>query len=166
MKRATGLIGMERALALDEKTGKILWTREWDADYTGTMQSYAIGPRATPTVDGDRVYVQTTMGTLICLNASTGAILWQKDYKSEFGLKIPVWGMTAAPLVDGSRVFAVTGGPDGSLVGIIELADHPWFVAVQFHPEFKSKPIAPHPLFAGFVGAAVERHAENRGQRV
>jgi CTP synthase len=49
--------------------------------------------------------------------------------------------------------------PDGSLVEIVELADHPWFVAVQFHPEFKSKPTAPHPLFAGLIAAAVERHA-------
>ena len=49
--------------------------------------------------------------------------------------------------------------PDGSLVEIIELPEHPWFVAVQFHPEFKSKPTAAHPLFAGFIGAAVERHA-------
>ena len=49
--------------------------------------------------------------------------------------------------------------PDGTLVEIVELADHPWFVAVQFHPEFKSKPTAAHPLFAGLVGAAVERHA-------
>ncbi len=49
--------------------------------------------------------------------------------------------------------------PDGSLVEIVEVADHPWFVAVQFHPEFKSKPTAAHPLFAGLVAAAVERHA-------
>ena len=49
--------------------------------------------------------------------------------------------------------------PDGSLAEIVELSDHPWFVAVQFHPEFKSKPTAAHPLFAGFVAAAVERHA-------
>ena len=49
--------------------------------------------------------------------------------------------------------------PDGSLVEIVELSDHPWFVAVQFHPEFKSKPTAAHPLFAGLVAAAVERHA-------
>ncbi|MDQ6986938.1 MAG: CTP synthase [Mariprofundaceae bacterium] len=44
--------------------------------------------------------------------------------------------------------------PDGSLVEIVEIADHPWFVACQFHPEFLSRPYAPHPLFAGFVGAA------------
>ena len=49
--------------------------------------------------------------------------------------------------------------PDGSLVEIVEMADHPWFVAVQFHPEFKSKPTAAHPLFSGLVAAAVERHA-------
>jgi len=49
--------------------------------------------------------------------------------------------------------------PDGGLVEIVEAADHPWFVAVQFHPEFKSKPTAAHPLFAGLVAAAVERHA-------
>lgn len=49
--------------------------------------------------------------------------------------------------------------PDGSLVEIVELPDHPWFVAVQFHPEFKSKPTAAHPLFAGLVRAAVARHA-------
>jgi CTP synthase len=49
--------------------------------------------------------------------------------------------------------------PDGALVEILELPDHPWFVAVQFHPEFKSKPTAAHPLFAGFIGAAIERRA-------
>jgi CTP synthase len=52
--------------------------------------------------------------------------------------------------------------PDRSLVEIVELAEHPWFLAVQFHPEFKSKPTKPHPLFAGFVGAAVQRHAKRR----
>jgi CTP synthase len=46
--------------------------------------------------------------------------------------------------------------PDGRLVEIIELQDHPWFVASQFHPEFRSRPDRPHPLFAGFVAAAVE----------
>jgi CTP synthase len=47
--------------------------------------------------------------------------------------------------------------PDGVLPEIIEYADHPWFVGVQFHPELKSRPFDPHPLFASFIGAAVER---------
>ncbi len=47
--------------------------------------------------------------------------------------------------------------PDGVLPEIIEYADHPWFIGVQYHPELKSRPFAPHPLFASFVEAAVER---------
>ena len=47
--------------------------------------------------------------------------------------------------------------PDGRLPEIVERADHPWFVAVQFHPELKSKPFDPHPLFTGFVAAAMEQ---------
>jgi CTP synthase len=61
-------------------------------------------------------------------------------------------------LEEAGLVIAGTS-PDGTLVEIVELADHPWFVAVQFHPEFKSKPTAAHPLFAGLVAAAVARHA-------
>lgn len=48
--------------------------------------------------------------------------------------------------------------PDGSLVEIVEIDDHPWFVSVQYHPEFKSKPTNAHPLFRGFVEAAIDRH--------
>jgi len=46
--------------------------------------------------------------------------------------------------------------PDGSLPEVIELKDHPWFVGVQFHPEFKSRPFTPHPLFASFIRAAIK----------
>jgi CTP synthase len=42
------------------------------------------------------------------------------------------------------------------LVEIVEITEHPWFIGVQFHPEFKSKPLQPHPLFKGFVGAALD----------
>ncbi|MBQ8025733.1 MAG: CTP synthase [Oscillospiraceae bacterium] len=53
--------------------------------------------------------------------------------------------------------LALTGlSPDGNLVEIVELPEHPWFVGVQFHPEFKSRPDRPHPLFYGFVRAAIE----------
>ncbi|HXD43972.1 MAG TPA: CTP synthase [Pseudolabrys sp.] len=47
--------------------------------------------------------------------------------------------------------------PDGILPEIVEYEDHPWFIGVQFHPELKSRPFEPHPLFASFIGAAVER---------
>ena len=47
--------------------------------------------------------------------------------------------------------------PDGLLPEIVEIPDHPWFIGVQFHPELKSRPFSPHPLFASFIGAAVEQ---------
>jgi len=54
--------------------------------------------------------------------------------------------------------LAITGiSPDGNLVEMVERPDHPWFVACQFHPEFKSRPLSPHPLFRGFIRAAFER---------
>ncbi|MGV3484051.1 MAG: CTP synthase [Planctomycetaceae bacterium] len=57
----------------------------------------------------------------------------------------------------GGMLFSGTS-PDGQLIEAIELPDHPWFVAVQYHPEFKSKPLQAHPLFASFVRAAIDRH--------
>lgn len=54
--------------------------------------------------------------------------------------------------------------PDNSLVEVIEIPEHPWFVAVQYHPEFKSKPTAPQPLFAGLIGAAVAHHLGRSGR--
>jgi CTP synthase len=61
--------------------------------------------------------------------------------------------------VDAGMTF--TGNhPDGHLAEVLELPEHPWFLAVQYHPEFKSKPPAAHPLFAGFVEAALTRHQQ------
>jgi CTP synthase len=60
-----------------------------------------------------------------------------------------------------SKGLVISGlSPDHELVEIIELRDHPWFLGCQFHPEFKSRPIEPHPLFSAFVGAAIREKRE------
>ena len=51
--------------------------------------------------------------------------------------------------------------PDGRIVEMIELKDHPYYVATQAHPEFKSRPDAPHPLFSGFIEAALKKKRED-----
>jgi CTP synthase len=57
-----------------------------------------------------------------------------------------------------SKGLVISGiWPDGNLVEIIELRDHPWFLGTQFHPEFKSRPLDPHPLFRDFIAAAIKR---------
>jgi CTP synthase len=57
-------------------------------------------------------------------------------------------------MMDKAGLVVSGASPDGRLAEIMELRDHPWFVGVQFHPEFKSRPTRPHPLFSGFVAAA------------
>jgi CTP synthase len=59
-----------------------------------------------------------------------------------------------------SKGFVISGtSPDGSLVELIEMRDHPWFLACQFHPEFQSRPNKPHPLFKGFISACLAASA-------
>lgn len=110
--------GTERAIALDEKTGQVLWTQSWPVDYRG--MSYGYGPRATPTVDGARVYFAGADGKLFCLDAKTGAIIWKKDYVSDYGADRSKWafdwGFSSAPLVDGDRVIALVGGRENAKV--------------------------------------------------
>jgi CTP synthase len=52
--------------------------------------------------------------------------------------------------------------PDGKFVEMVELPDHPWFLGCQFHPEYKSKPTAPHPLFISYIRAALEEQTRRR----
>ena len=74
------------------------------------------------------------------------------EFNNDFRAEMQAKGMVLAGL-----------SPDGRLVEIVELPDHPWFVGAQFHPEFKSRPDRPHPLFYGFVKAAVERMEKENG---
>jgi hypothetical protein len=115
-RRVSGSRMIERAVALDEHTGRILWTREWDTNYSGLETTFALGPRATPTVDGNRVYVLGTMGNLLALDVSDGRVLWQKDFVKDFNASVPSWGMAAAPLVDGERLICLVGGEPNARV--------------------------------------------------
>ena len=108
--------GTERLLALDEETGAILWTHEWATTYRMLMFTYATGPRATPTVDGDRVYVTGSTGRILCLDTETGTVVWEKDTVAEYDTTIPVWGTSSAPLVDDDRVIFLVGGEPDALV--------------------------------------------------
>ena len=110
--------GIERALALDEKTGQILWTQEWEDDYSGV--SYDRGPRATPTVDGDRVYILGSKGAFLCLNVKTGEVLWKKHFLRDYHAPTERWadtyGFVAPPFIDGERVIAKVGGQPNAKV--------------------------------------------------
>ena len=110
--------GSERILCCDDATGKLLWKYEYDCPYT---ISYPLGPRATPTVQSDgkgggQVYTLGSMGHLACLDVATGSVIWKKELTSEYGVKAPLWGFAAHPLVDGDNVITLVGGPAATVV--------------------------------------------------
>jgi outer membrane protein assembly factor BamB len=110
------LEGTERVRALDEQTGSELWSHEWETSYQTLQARYAIGPRATPTVDDDRLYVVGATGRLLCLDVTSGEIVWETDYVEDYDTSVPAWGVAGAPLVDGDRLIAIVGGEPDALV--------------------------------------------------
>lgn len=107
---------LERVLCFDAESGKELWKHKYSAPYT---VSYPLGPRATPTVDGDRVYTLGAMGDLICFEVATGKVVWQKNLPKDFGTELPAWGTAGAPLVDGGQLIVLAGGkPNATVVSL------------------------------------------------
>ncbi|MEM1068247.1 MAG: PQQ-binding-like beta-propeller repeat protein, partial [Planctomycetota bacterium] len=111
------IAGKERVLGLRESDGEILWEHAYECDYT-SASAYAIGPRATATIDGDWVYAFGAEGMLTCLRLADGKLVWQRDLKSEYDLKIPVWGMSCSPLIDGDRLVCIIGGEGTTCVAL------------------------------------------------
>lgn len=106
--------GLERVLCFNAADGSPVWKHEYPAEY-GAL-GYPLGPRATPTVDGDRVYTLGAVGNLFCFDAASGDVVWQKFLPTDFGTKLPTWGMAGSPLVDGEQLIILAGGAEGSLV--------------------------------------------------
>lgn len=102
---------VEYVIAIDTATGKEKWSAEAGALLTN---GWGDGPRATPTVDGDKVYALSGKGTLVCLNAADGKKLWTAEMV-ELGGKVPGWGYCESPLVEGNLVVVTPGGAQGTL---------------------------------------------------
>jgi outer membrane protein assembly factor BamB len=105
------MAGKERVLCLDEASGKILWTHEYDCTY---RVAYPGGPRTTPVVHAGKVYTLGTMGDLLCLDADKGKVLWSKNFMTDYGAGTQTWGFSANPLLDGDKLICVVGG-EGSI---------------------------------------------------
>ena len=102
-------LGKERVLCFRETDGEPLWEHTYDCPYT-TVSIYAIGPRCTPTVDGNRVYTLGAEGNLFCLNVKDGSEIWSCDFKVAYDWKVNFWGASAHPLVDNDKLICVVGG--------------------------------------------------------
>jgi outer membrane protein assembly factor BamB len=114
-----GKSAKERVLCLDAATGGPVWMHEWPVEYG--IQDPA-GPRATPLVDGNRVYVLGAVGDFLCLDAGSGAVVWKKNFPADFGARLATWGTAAAPILDGDRLIVLAGGKPNALVVALDKA--------------------------------------------
>jgi outer membrane protein assembly factor BamB len=108
--------------ALSEADGKELWAARLGPAYKqpGWPQGKE-GPGCTPTVDGERLYVEGMGGAIACLQVQDGKIVWQHNLKDDFGGIIPPWSYRESPLVDGDKVIYTPGGKDATLVALDKL---------------------------------------------
>ena len=103
---------IERVHCFDAKTGEPIWTYPYDCKYVGIL--YPAGPRAAVTLDEGRAFALGSMGHLHALDAARGTVLWSKDLNTEYKIRMPIWGITSAPLVEGDLLIVQIGGEDGA----------------------------------------------------
>ncbi len=114
MDRVTEPEESERIHCFDADNGKPVWSYRYACKYRNVQ--YPAGPRAAMLIDSGRAYSFGTMGHLFCFDAATGKILWQKDLLKDYKLRMPIWGIAAAPLVEGDKLIVLAGGQDGASV--------------------------------------------------
>ena len=105
--------------AVSETDGKALWvTRLGPAFNQDQWPQGNEGPGSTPTVDGERLYVEGLGGTVSCLQVRDGKLVWQRSLSADFGGRVPTWSFRESPLVDGDKVIVTPGGQDATLVAL------------------------------------------------
>lgn len=104
---------VERILCFDAETGEQIWSHQYDSAYS---IGYRAGPRASVTVSHGRAYAVGAMGHFHCLNAATGEIIWRRDLNTEYEIRMPIWGITAAPLIYDDMVIQILGGKGAACV--------------------------------------------------
>jgi len=123
----------ETVVCWDAETGKELWARGYPCRFTQD----GVGPRATPTISGDRVYTVGAEGKLLCLDLKDGKPYWSKEL-SEVGGKTPRWGFSFSPLVEGELLIVVPGGPNAVVALDRNTGDVKWNADHEGHPGYSS----------------------------
>lgn len=104
------LEGREYAAAFDRDSGKELWRVELGGRHD---TEFGNGPRSTPTVAGDTVFVLGSFGRLAALATADGTVKWQKELTTDFGADLPYWGFSTSVLADGDKLILEAGGKEG-----------------------------------------------------
>ena len=115
-----GLRGRDSiASSLNRADGKMVWSKVIGP---GTTNDRGSGPRGTPTVDGDRLYVLTESGDLACLSTSDGSTVWRRNILTDFNAQNIGWLLSESPLVDGRNVIVTPGGRNAGMVALDKMS--------------------------------------------
>lgn len=116
----------ELVLCLDSETGEPIWEYRYPADYEQhpTLdQRFKSGPRATPTIEGARVYTVGTTGVFLCLDVKTGKVIWKQNLLEIASRTIPDYGYVHSPLIVGDSIYVSPGGPNGKSLAALDKRD-------------------------------------------
>lgn len=153
----------QHVTCVDLGTQKVLWTT---AVTEQTPKHGYEGSRCTPTVDGDRVYVVTSNGSIACLNTGDGRIVWQKDFQAWNGRMMSGWGFSESPLVDGDHVLCTPGSDQAMIVCLDKMSGaEVWKSAV---PDFGTagKPGAGYASIVISEAAGIKQYVQLVGRGV
>jgi len=114
---ATGMLEKTGYLFVYDLKGNLLWKRAYGPEW---LRSF-LGPRSTPTVDGERVYVMSSFGKVLCFAVNDGRELWSVDVLERFGAKNILHGISESVLIDEDKVICTPGGKDACMVALNKL---------------------------------------------
>jgi outer membrane protein assembly factor BamB len=103
--------------ALKESNGEMIWKSKIGRGGEIGFSVTPSGPRSTPTVDGNRLYILSQFGELVCYNIE-GKEVWRKDLVKDFGGVVPTWGYAESVLIDGEKLICTPGAPDAALIAL------------------------------------------------
>jgi outer membrane protein assembly factor BamB len=118
--------------SLDRATGKNLWSKNLGP---GGDNDRGDGPRGTPTVDADRLYVLTENGQLVCLRVEDATVVWQRNILREFSGRNINWLISESPLVDGDRVVVTPGGRGAGIVALNKMTGQTIWTSKELNDE-------------------------------
>jgi outer membrane protein assembly factor BamB len=107
-------VDQERVLCFEADTGTPIWSHVYECEYIGV--GYPAGPRASVVIDGNRAYSLGTMGHLFSFDKRTGEIIWSRDLNKDYKIRMPIWGIAAAPLVVDDKIILNIGGGNNACV--------------------------------------------------
>lgn len=110
----TGMLEGRGYLFKFDKDGELLYKKEYGPEFTESWY----GTRGTPTIAGDKIYLLSSFGKLICFDNASGDILWSKDLTRDFDGKVIQWGMNETPVVDGKIIYITPGGRKNGMVAL------------------------------------------------